>query len=92
MIVCRAFASLADFVVAIDRLAGPATLVAAMKGVLPIDEIAALPPAWALVEALPLQVTELVVFRHLLLLRRAAHARSADADGPILPVTQQSPP
>ncbi len=92
LIVCRAFASLADFVVAIDRLAGPATLVAAMKGVLPIDEIAALPPAWALVEALPLQVTELDAIRHLLLLRRAAHARSADADGPILPVTQQSPP
>ncbi len=51
-----------------------------MKGVLPIDEIAALPPAWALVEAFPLQVTELDAIRHLLLLRRAAHACSADAE------------
>jgi 16S rRNA (guanine527-N7)-methyltransferase len=72
LIICRAFASLADYVAAIDRLAGPATTVAAMKGTWPADEIAALPPAWTLREALPLSVPDLDATRHLLLLQRAS--------------------
>ena len=72
LIVCRAFASLADYVTAIDRLAGPTTAVAAMKGVWPADEIAALPPAWRLHQALPLSVPGLDATRHLLVLQRVA--------------------
>lgn len=78
LIVCRAFASLADFVTSIDRLAGPASVVAAMKGVWPGDEIAALPQPWAVVAALPLQVPGLDAARHLLLLRRAPYRGQAD--------------
>lgn len=72
LVVCRAFASLADYVASIDRLAGPSTVVAAMKGVMPDDEIADLPPTWAVFAALALQVPGLDAKRHLLLLRRTA--------------------
>jgi len=74
LIVCRAFASLADFAEAIERIAGPDTLVAAMKGALPLDELAALPPGWSVIETLPLRVPELDAARHLVLMRRHAGA------------------
>lgn len=74
LIVCRAFASLAGYVVAVDRLAGPNTLVAAMKGVLPADEIAALPAPWTVASVEPLHVPELAAARHLLLLKRNPQA------------------
>jgi len=70
LVVCRAFASLADFATAIDRLAGPHTLVAAMKGAAPHDEIAALPAHWIVTEVLPLRVPELDAARHLVLMQR----------------------
>jgi 16S rRNA (guanine527-N7)-methyltransferase len=70
LVVCRAFASLADFATAIDRLVGPHTLIAAMKGAAPDDEIAALPADWAVTEVLPLRVPDLDVTRHLVLMRR----------------------
>lgn len=72
LIVCRAFASLAEYLAAVERLAGPATTVAAMKGVLPTAEIAALPSAWIVAAALPVHVPGLSADRHLLLLRRDA--------------------
>ncbi len=81
LIVCRAFASLADFARSIDRLAGLRTLVAAMKGVRPAQEIAALPAGWALDEAIRLEVPELRAERHLVLLRRAAAAAAPPAAG-----------
>ncbi|RPH62671.1 MAG: 16S rRNA (guanine(527)-N(7))-methyltransferase RsmG [Burkholderiales bacterium] len=81
LIVCRAFASLADFVVSIDRLAGPASVVAAMKGAWPGDEIAALPCPWAVAAALPLQVPGLDAARHLLLLSRAPRSEQVDPAG-----------
>src|SRR5690606_8417142 len=56
LILCRAFASLPDFVSGIDALAGPTTIVAAMKGVVPRDEIAALGGGWSVAEILPLDV------------------------------------
>jgi 16S rRNA (guanine527-N7)-methyltransferase len=71
LIVCRAFASLADFVSGIDRLAAPTTIVAAMKGAIPHEEISALPPQWRVAETLPLRVPYLDAQRHLLLLERA---------------------
>src|SRR5690606_25375415 len=71
LIVCRAFASLADYVAAVDRLAGPRTVVAAMKGVVPADEIAALPAPWTVASIQVLQVPELAAVRHLLLLKRS---------------------
>lgn len=69
LIVCRALASLADFAAAIDRIAGPETLVVAMKGALPADELAELPLGWSAVEALPLRVPDLEVRRHLVVMR-----------------------
>lgn len=77
LIVCRAFASLADFVAGIARLVGPTTIVAAMKGVVPHDEIAALPADWRVAEILPLKVPMLQAERHLLRLDRR------DGPGPI---------
>jgi 16S rRNA (guanine527-N7)-methyltransferase len=76
LIVCRAFASLAGFIAAIERIAGPDTLLAAMKGALPENELAALPPGWSAVEVLPLHPPELAASRHLILLRRLVPACS----------------
>lgn len=72
LILCRAFASLPDFVSGIEALVGPSTIVAAMKGVVPRDEIAALGGGWSVAEILPLQVPLLDAERHLLLLERSA--------------------
>lgn len=74
LIVCRAFASLADYVTAVDRITGPRTVVAAMKGVVPADEIAALPVPWTVASIQALQVPELAAARHLLLLQRGLQA------------------
>lgn len=70
LILCRAFASLADFVSGIDALAAPTTIVAAMKGVYPDEELAGLPASWALTGSQRLEVPFLEAERHLLLLRR----------------------
>jgi 16S rRNA (guanine527-N7)-methyltransferase len=70
LVVCRAFASLADFAKAIDRLVGPRTVIAAMKGAAPDAEIAALPAHWTVTEVLPLRVPELDAARHLVLMQR----------------------
>ncbi|MBX3613525.1 MAG: 16S rRNA (guanine(527)-N(7))-methyltransferase RsmG [Burkholderiaceae bacterium] len=70
LVVCRAFASLADFATAIDRLVGPHTVIAAMKGAAPDDEVAALPAHWTVTEVLPLRVPELDAARHLVLMQR----------------------
>ena len=70
LIVCRAFASLADFVGGLVRLAGPDTRVVAMKGQAPDDEIAALPPEWEVSGLQPLEVPGLDAARHLVFLRR----------------------
>lgn len=80
LVVCRAFASLADFAAAIARLAGPATLAAAMKGAVPGDEIAALPAGWSVTDVLPLRVPQLEAARHLVLMQHGIDER-ADRDG-----------
>lgn len=74
LIVCRAFASLADYANAVEPIAGADTLVAAMKGTLAPDELAALPPGWSIVETLQLRVPELAAARHLVLMRHLAGA------------------
>lgn len=71
LILCRAFASLADFVAGIDALVGPTTIVAAMKGVYPEAELAELVGGWQLADSERLQVPFLDAERHLLVLRRA---------------------
>jgi 16S rRNA (guanine527-N7)-methyltransferase len=72
LILCRAFASLSDFTAGVDALVGPTTIVAAMKGAVPHDEIAALGGDWSVAETLPLAVPLLDAERHLLLLERRA--------------------
>jgi 16S rRNA (guanine527-N7)-methyltransferase len=68
LIICRAFASLAEFVLAIEPLLAPYTLVAAMKGQRPDAEIAELPTHWSVRELLPIQVPKLQAQRHLVIL------------------------
>jgi len=72
-IVCRAFASLADFTKTVDGLVGPRTVVAAMKARLEQNEKSALTHDWHIAEELPLQVPELGAARHLVVLERTAH-------------------
>jgi 16S rRNA (guanine527-N7)-methyltransferase len=69
LVICRAFSSLADFVVAAAGITGPETLLAAMKGQPPHDEIAALPSDLS-VEIVPIAVPGLAASRHLVLIRR----------------------
>jgi 16S rRNA (guanine527-N7)-methyltransferase len=71
LIVCRAFASLADFVEASAAMTGPATILAAMKGQRPDAEVAALPPGLS-AEVVPIVVPGMAASRHLVLIRRAA--------------------
>lgn len=71
LIVSRAFASLLDFVSLTRPLLAEGGAWLAMKGVVPEDEIRALPP-WVQVHAvLPLEVPDLHAHRHLLELRPA---------------------
>jgi 16S rRNA (guanine527-N7)-methyltransferase len=74
-IVCRAFASVADFTQAVDRVAGPRTVVAAMKARLEQNEKSALTHGWRIVDELPLHVPELGAARHLVVLERTAHPK-----------------
>lgn len=71
-IVCRAFASLADYTTAIDRLVGPRTVVAAMKARLDESEKSALTQGWRIAAKMPLHVPELDARRSLILLERTA--------------------
>ncbi|MBW6493355.1 MAG: 16S rRNA (guanine(527)-N(7))-methyltransferase RsmG [Burkholderiaceae bacterium] len=80
LVICRAFASLPDFLAAAAPLTGPETLVCAMKGVVPQAEISSLDAQWASPEVVALAVPELTAARHLVLLRRTAdHVPRAQA-------------
>ena len=67
-VISRAFSELADFVTLTAHLLRPGGRFLAMKGVYPRDEIARLPAAFRVVEALPLAVPRLGAERHLIIL------------------------
>jgi 16S rRNA (guanine527-N7)-methyltransferase len=68
--ISRAFAELADFVVLAGHLVVAGGCLFAMKGVLPADEIARLPPAWQASLLAPLQVPGLDAQRHMIVLEK----------------------
>lgn len=70
-ITSRAFATLAEMVWATGILLAPQGRWLAMKGALPEDEVAQLPPGIA-AEAIPLQVPDEPARRHLMILRRTS--------------------
>ena len=71
-IVSRAFAELSDFVSLAGPLLAPDGVLWAMKGVLPAQEIAALPDGWRVEEVVRLSVPQLDAERHLIAVRRTA--------------------
>ena len=68
VVVCRAFASLADFVAASESMAPAGSVRVAMKGRVPEAELRAL-PAGLDVETIPVHVPQLNADRHLVLMR-----------------------
>ena len=66
----RAFSSLVEFVRLTDRLVGREGRLLAMKGVVPADEIAALPAGWRAAAVHRLVVPGLAAQRHLIVLER----------------------
>lgn len=76
LVICRAFASLNDFVIAGAGLAGPTTIFVAMKGQRSEIKVetGALPPGYV-TETEVLQVPFLAAERHLVLIRPARPAR-----------------
>lgn len=69
-VISRAFSELSDFVGLTAHLLRPGGHFLAMKGVYPRDEIARLPTAFRVVEAVPLTVPGLGAERHLIILER----------------------
>lgn len=67
-VVARAFAALPKILEQVAPLCGASTRVLAMKGRLPEDEIAAIPPGWRTIEARPLTVPGLSEARSLVVL------------------------
>jgi 16S rRNA (guanine527-N7)-methyltransferase len=76
-IVCRAFASLAEYAKAIEPLVGPATVVVAMKARPDENEKSALTNGWQIRSELPLRVPELYARRTLVVLARAGGATTS---------------
>lgn len=70
VITSRAFAELADFVTWSAHLLAPGGQFIAMKGVVPTDEIARLPPGWIVRAVEPLTVPTLAAERHLIRIER----------------------
>jgi 16S rRNA (guanine527-N7)-methyltransferase len=69
-VISRAFSELSDFAGLTAHLVRPGGRFLAMKGVYPHDEIARLPAAFRVVEAVPLAVPGLGAERHLIILER----------------------
>jgi 16S rRNA (guanine527-N7)-methyltransferase len=67
--ICRAYASLAQFVDDVGHLVDPDTQLLAMKGVYPTLEIEAVPPPWRCTEVRALRVPSLAAQRHLVYLQ-----------------------
>jgi 16S rRNA (guanine527-N7)-methyltransferase len=80
VVISRAFASLADFAASSTRHVAPRGALYAMKGVMPDDEIAALPPPIEVVAKTTLVVPGLDAARSLVTMRpRGAHDGVTDA-------------
>lgn len=71
-VISRAFASLTDMVTWCHHLPGQHGRFYALKGVLPQDEIAALPAGLSVVKVLPLSVPQLEGERHLVIIAPSA--------------------
>lgn len=70
VVTSRAFAELADFVNWSGHLLADQGRFIAMKGQLPVDEIARLPAGWKVTEIRPLKVPGLKAERHLIFIER----------------------
>jgi len=73
-VICRAFASLPDFIRDAGRLVAPGGQLLAMKGRLPADELAELPAGWAAVAATPVRIPGVAAERHIVQIARAGMA------------------
>jgi len=71
IVVSRAFAELADFVVQAGHLLAPGGTMLAMKGVHPFEEIARVPGTHRIANVIELHVPSLAAQRHLVLLKAA---------------------
>ncbi len=71
VITARAYASLSDIALATGRLLAEDGVIAAMKGALPTEELAAVPPPYTVRGVHALQVPGLSAKRHLVVLARA---------------------
>lgn len=71
IVVSRAFAELADFVVQAGHLLAPGGTMLAMKGVHPFEEIARVPGTHRIANVIELQVPSLAAERHLVLMKAA---------------------
>lgn len=70
IVVSRAFSSLADFAAGCAHLCGPETRLLAMKGLLPVDELAALPAGWQVSRTVAVDVPGTDAERHIIELRK----------------------
>jgi 16S rRNA (guanine527-N7)-methyltransferase len=70
VVIARAFSDLRTFAVAASRLVAAEGLIVAMKGALPRDEIASLPPAIGVVGTPALDVPGVAAERHLVIMQK----------------------
>jgi 16S rRNA (guanine527-N7)-methyltransferase len=70
-VISRAFANVPVFVASAGGLCAPEGVLAAMKGIYPHEELAAMPTAYRVAAVLPLHVPGVPAERHLVLVRRA---------------------
>ena len=70
-IVSRAFSEIAEFVTSAQHLLAPGGMLAAMKGLLPFEEIERLPSEFRVRQLHPLSIPALEASRHLVLIDRA---------------------
>ena len=68
IVTSRAFAELVDFVSLSSHLVAPGGVLAAMKGIYPVDEIARLPTGFHVKQSIPLSVPGVEGERHLILI------------------------
>lgn len=70
-VICRALASLPDFVRQAERIVAPGGQLLAMKGKVPVDEIKALPAGWRAVAVTPVRIPGVDAERHIIQVIRA---------------------